>query len=176
MNYQEMIRAEIDYQRRRLYKRLKKADGRLIVEYWAGAKKFLNSVPGIKWEKQGSLILIKGEDVKMKTFKEILNETKPLQEGTWTLPFKTAQAKKLAKVMKKPVPSGDAGIKMLSGLIGDDSLFDDIESSSPLDGKKDDVRDIIRNWLADTLGNYDDDPSSFGDKLESGAEKILRKL
>jgi hypothetical protein len=79
-----MIRTEIDYQRRRLYKRLKKADGRLIVEYWAGAKRFLNSVPGIKWEKQGTRILIKGENLKMKSFKQILNEAKLKDVKHWS--------------------------------------------------------------------------------------------
>lgn len=73
-NYQQLIREEMKYQRERLYKRLKQADnGRLVVEYWAGAQDFLRSVPGIDWEKQGNKILIK-ENKQMKTFKELLTE------------------------------------------------------------------------------------------------------
>jgi hypothetical protein len=81
-NYQQLIRDEMKYQRERLYKRLKKSDnGRLIVEYWAGAKDFLSGVPGINWEKQGNKILIK-EDTNMKSFKDILKDSEPIQEGT----------------------------------------------------------------------------------------------
>lgn len=175
MDYQKLIRDEMKYQRERLYKRLKKSDkGRLIVEYWKGAERFLQEVPGITYKKSGNKILIK-EDTNMKSFRQIYEESKPLQEGTWNLPFKTAQAKKLAKIMKNPVPTGEKGTKMLSGLIGDDSLFDDIEGASPA-GDKDDVRDMIRNWVADMLRDYKDDPDSFSDKLEPGAEKILRKI
>ena len=72
------------YQRERLYKRLKKADnGRLVVEYWAGAKDFLSSVPGIDWEKQGNKILIK-ENHTMKTFKELLTEEKIKDVKQWS--------------------------------------------------------------------------------------------
>ena len=165
------------YQRERLYKRLKKADnGRLIVEYWKGAEKFLGAVPGIDWEKQGNRILIKEESIKMKTFRQILDEEK-LQEGTWNLPFKVAQAKKLAALMKKPVPTGPAGTKMLSGLIGDDDLFDDIEGASPLDtAGKDDARDLIRDWLVDILIGVKKEPDRFGELPEPAALKILQKI
>ena len=174
-NYQQLIRDEMKYQRERLYKRLKKSDnGRLIVEYWAGAKDFLSGVPGINWEKQGNKILIK-EDTNMKSFKDILKDSEPIQEGTWNLPFTLKQAKALQKVMKNPVPSGEKGTKMLSGLIGDDSLYDDIEGASGAGGK-DDVRDMIKNWVADILKDYKDEPDNFGDKLDPKAEKILRKL
>ena len=76
MKYQDLIRNEMKYQRERLYKRLKIGNGRLVVEYWAGAKRFLNEVPGIKWQKQGNKILIK-ENKNMKTFRDIINEAKP---------------------------------------------------------------------------------------------------
>jgi hypothetical protein len=115
-DYQDMIRTEIDYQRRRLYKRLKKADGRLIVEYWAGAKRFLNSVPGIKWEKQGTRILIKGENLKMKNFKQILeDEIGPEDIGARDLlKYKKAIQKadpELYKQLHKDLMSGEAGAK-----------------------------------------------------------------
>lgn len=71
----KIISDEIDYQQRRFYRRLKKR-GRLVVEFWPGAKKFLDSIPGISWEKQGNKILIKEKVSIMKTYRDILSEDK----------------------------------------------------------------------------------------------------
>lgn len=77
MDYQKLIREEIEFQRGRLYKRLKTSEGgKLIVEYWEGSKTFLNSVQGISWEKQGNKILIKEKGTKMKSFRDILLQEK----------------------------------------------------------------------------------------------------
>jgi len=69
----QIVRDEIDYQQRRFYRRLKKR-GKLVVEFWPGAKKFLNSIPGIAWEKQGNKILIREKKNTMKSFRDILSE------------------------------------------------------------------------------------------------------
>ncbi len=63
----------MEFQQRRFYKRLK-LRGNLIVEYWPGAKSFLESIPGITWEKQGSKILITEKSSKMKSFRDIIKE------------------------------------------------------------------------------------------------------
>lgn len=86
MDYQKLIREEIEFQRGRLYKRLKTSEGgKLIVEYWEGSKNFLNSVHGISWEKQGNKILIKEKGTKMRSFRDIvLQELKSSRTGTTT--------------------------------------------------------------------------------------------
>jgi len=76
-DYKKIIADEIEYQRKRLYKRLKTSDnGRLIVEYWNGAANFLNTVHGIDWKLQGKKILIEEKHSKMKNFRVILTDEK----------------------------------------------------------------------------------------------------
>jgi hypothetical protein len=73
MDHRQIIADEIEFQKKRLYKRLKTSDnGRLIVEYWKGAENFLNKVHGINWKLDGQKILIKEDKKQMKTFKSIL--------------------------------------------------------------------------------------------------------
>ena len=67
----QLIRDEMDFQQKRFYRRLKR-DGKLVVEMWPGAKKFLNAIPGIAWETQGNKILIKEKSTKLKTFRDIV--------------------------------------------------------------------------------------------------------
>lgn len=74
-DYKQIIKEELDFQRTRLYRRLKKSDnGRLVVDSWANAPRFLPTVPGIEWEKQGTKIIIK--EKRVKTFKQIFDEGK----------------------------------------------------------------------------------------------------
>jgi len=75
MDSKQIIRDEMEFQQRRFYRRLK-INGELVVEYWLGAKLFLESIPGITWKKQGNKILIKDSkrEFKIKTFRDILNE------------------------------------------------------------------------------------------------------
>jgi hypothetical protein len=75
-----LIREEMDFQQRRFYRRLKVRD-KLVVEFWPGAKKFLDSIPGIAWEKQGNKILIKEKTNTMKTFRDIVTEGIKKSEG-----------------------------------------------------------------------------------------------
>jgi hypothetical protein len=70
----------MDFQQRRFYRRLKMRD-KLVVEFWPGAKKFLDSIPGITWEKQGKKILIKEKVTFMKSYREILAEGIKKSEG-----------------------------------------------------------------------------------------------
>ena len=84
MDYKIIIREEMNYQRRRLYKRLRTGDGKLIVEYWQGSKNFLNAIHGIVWEKQGNKILIKEKATEMKSFRDILLLEKSARTGTTT--------------------------------------------------------------------------------------------
>jgi hypothetical protein len=69
----DLIREEMDFQQRRFYRRLK-VSGKLVVEFWPGAKKFLNSIPGISWKMQGNKILITEKITTMKSYREILQE------------------------------------------------------------------------------------------------------
>lgn len=78
MDSRQIIRDEMDFQQRRFYKRLR-IKGKLVVEYWPSAKVFLNSIPGITWEKHGNKILITEKVSKMKSYREILNEAKKFE-------------------------------------------------------------------------------------------------
>jgi len=78
-----------------------------------------------------------------------------LQEGTWDNPDSIAKAKKLAKTMSKPIPKKDYA-STLSGLIGDDDLYDRIEDAVRKDDPQDtDVRWLIADKLKEWLKNLD---------------------
>ncbi len=71
----KIIRDEIDYQRRRIYKRLKTSDtGKIMVEHWAGAMDFLNTIHGITWEIKDDKIMIQEKRTPIKKFLDIYKE------------------------------------------------------------------------------------------------------
>jgi hypothetical protein len=111
----QIVHDEIDYQQRRFYRRLKK-HGNLVVEFWSGAKKFLDSIPGIAWEKQGNKILIKEKVSPMKTFRDIILESQVGSEGDFKKRFpkvadhfkEVKDKKHLAKLRKEAIKKIDA--------------------------------------------------------------------
>jgi hypothetical protein len=112
----QLVRDEIDYQQRRFYRRLKMR-GRLVVEFWPGAKKFLNSIPGIAWEKQGNKILIREKINTMKTFRDILTEGKKKYE------IRKAGDGYVIRGPLKPGQTYDKGPRVDNAGV-DDGLFD----------------------------------------------------
>ena len=70
-------------------------------------------------------------------------------EGTWALPKTSKQKKELKDLMKKPIKlgkNGDDASDVISNLIGDDSLLDDIYTA----GKKNpngDAREVIKKHM-----------------------------
>ena len=72
-----------------------------------------------------------------------------LSEGTWQVPESDEDIRKLAKLLRNPVPCGVDGvnaINALSGMIGDDGLYDDIESLAEVDTEAD-CNSLIVSWL-----------------------------
>lgn len=79
--------------------------------------------------------------------KEILNE------GTWSAPQSLKQAQTLAKLMRKPIPAGNADD--LYGLVGDDDLFDQIDETKEKDGPDTDVRYLVAYKLKEWISKMD---------------------
>lgn len=72
-----------------------------------------------------------------------------ISEGTWHVPETDEDIRKLAKLLRDPVPCGVDGvnaINALGGLIGDDSLYDDIEALAKEDPEAD-CNSLIVFWL-----------------------------
>ena len=91
--------------------------------------------------------------------------------GTWELPFTVEEATKL-KNLVGDVEQGNKSqlAQELYDLFGDDELFDDLPN---VDSR---VAQIIRKHVKDLLDKYENDPTTFKDKLEPEAEEILRSI
>ena len=66
--------------------------------------------------------------------------------GTWSAPMTVKQAKKLAKLMSKPLPAEIAQHK-IHNILGDDLLYDYIDQCDP----QTDVRPLVKLRLAHFL-------------------------
>ena len=76
-----------------------------------------------------------------------------LSEGTWHIPESEEDIRKLAKLLRDPVPcgvDGVNGVNALGGLIGDDSLYDDIEALAEVDPEAD-CNSLIVSWLDNNM-------------------------
>ena len=76
-----------------------------------------------------------------------------LSEGTWHIPETEEDIRKLAKLLRDPVQcgvDGVNGVNALGGLIGDDSLYDDIESLAEVDTEAD-CNSLIVSWLDNNM-------------------------
>jgi len=76
-----------------------------------------------------------------------------LSEGTWHIPETEEDIRKLAKLLRDPVPcgvDGVNGVNALGGLIGDDSLYDDIEALAEVDPEAD-CNSLIVSWLDNNM-------------------------
>jgi len=72
-----------------------------------------------------------------------------ISEGTWQVPETDEDIKELAELLRDPIPCGVDGmnaINALGGLIGDDSLYDDIEALAKVDPEAD-CNSLIVFWL-----------------------------
>jgi hypothetical protein len=92
-------------------------------------------------------------------------------EGSWSLPFKKAAAKKLEKLMASPVKKKDAA-KKLYDLVGNDELFDRF-GSLPDDI---DVRLEVRRYLKKLINDYIKNPFNYFQHPEDGVLEILAKI
>jgi len=76
-----------------------------------------------------------------------------LSEGTWHIPETEEDIRKLAKLLRDPVQcgvDGVNGVNALGGLIGDDSLYDDIEALAEVDPEAD-CNSLIVSWLDNNM-------------------------
>ena len=76
-----------------------------------------------------------------------------LSEGTWHIPETEEDIRKLAKLLRDSVQcgvDGVNGVNALGGLIGDDSLYDDIESLAEVDTEAD-CNSLIVSWLDNNM-------------------------
>ena len=76
-----------------------------------------------------------------------------ISEGTWHIPETDEDIKKLAKLLRDPVKcgvDGVNGVNALGGLIGDDSLYDDIEALAEVDPDAD-CNSLIVSWLDNNM-------------------------
>jgi len=69
-------------------------------------------------------------------------EKDALGEGTWATPDSLKKRQALKQLLKKPIKGKDA-VDVLQDIIGDDSLWDDLDSAP----KNSDVRPIILKYL-----------------------------
>ncbi|MBW4590115.1 hypothetical protein G7B40_039895 [Aetokthonos hydrillicola Thurmond2011] len=66
--------------------------------------------------------------------------------GTWALPQTLEQAKQLVLLLAQPLPAINA-ISCLYSLLGDDDLFDEIETARTNLGEQADIRPLVRSYL-----------------------------
>lgn len=72
-----------------------------------------------------------------------------ISEGTWQVPETDEDIKELAELLQDPIPCGVDGmnaINALGDLIGDDTLYDDIEALAKVDPEAD-CNSLIVYWL-----------------------------
>lgn len=97
--------------------------------------------------------------------------------GVWEAPHTMLQARKLARLMAKPIrakdvvggPFSPAGA--LAGLIGDDGLYDVVADKPPGSDVRSLVADLLRAWDE----GYAADPDNWRDPFETGVWETLRK-
>ena len=94
-----------------------------------------------------------------------------MTEGTWAFPTTPKQITKLKKLLKSPLRADKAG-DALSGVLGDDDLYDEFDSLIDKGEGSDDVRSDIKSHLKDTLKAY-----ATGKRDIKGMDKdILKEL
>lgn len=102
---------------------------------------------------------------------KLVKEIKELVEGTWEIPSTVKQAKRLAKLMQKPL-SFKAAPNKLSGLVGDDDLFDFfIEMEDAGEGKED-----ARKAIMDQVKKWVKGKNKTKDEWDEEAIKILNSI
>ena len=105
----------------------------------------------------------------MKLTKEI---NKLIREGSWAFPTTPKQLKALKDALKKPVPSVKAA-DVFYNILGDDDLYDFWDETIDRgEGKKDDVRNMVKNHIKKTLNDYADGETSIKGLTPEIAKKL----
>ena len=78
---------------------------------------------------------------------DVMESKETVTEGTWSIPDTPEKVRELKDLMKEELPADEA-IDRLGGILGDDSLFDDIEDMKDSDPKAD-VRGMVVRRLDD---------------------------
>jgi|TARA_Y100000310_G_scaffold332081_1_gene406966 hypothetical protein len=93
---------------------------------------------------------------------------KRLLEGVWAFPSTIKKVEELEKLMSFPIRGGKKSEDALYGVLGDDTLFDQL-SDFP---DSDDVRDLVAKRLQEIIKSS----ASFNPPLEKGVKQRLLKL
>jgi hypothetical protein len=78
---------------------------------------------------------------------DVMESKETVTEGTWSIPDTPEKVRELKDLMKEEL-TADEAIDRLGGILGDDSLFDDIEDMKDKDPKAD-VRGMVVRRLDD---------------------------
>lgn len=90
--------------------------------------------------------------------------------GTWSTPNTMPKARRLAKLLARPLPAEKA-TEILYYLVGDDRLFDDIGAEYATS----DVRNIVARKLQEWDMSYHTHPDSWFDEFSPGVWSVLRR-
>ena len=98
---------------------------------------------------------------------QFVNWANTIAEGTWALPNSEDEIGKLIQLLDQPLPVGADGqnaTNALYNIIGDDRLFDKIETLANQDPEAD-ARDLVVEWLKDHLPHiYQQIMNEIGDQ------------
>ncbi len=95
--------------------------------------------------------------------------------GTWALPQTVKQAKELQKLVAKPLSPKVAEDKLYN-LLGDDDLFDKIETSKKENGNDCDVRILVESSLKYFLNHTEEAVKPWNPKVYKICKDICKSL
>lgn len=101
-----------------------------------------------------------------------------LREGTWESPNTVKQAKKLKRLYKDPIYPLEAK-EELDGIIGDDTLYDDLsdyEDAAKKKGRHVDLRPKIAKFLKDWVFPYEKETWTSDAEWDPKAVKIVKNI
>ena len=93
--------------------------------------------------------------------------------GTWAIPQTPKQAKKLQKLMAKPLSPKEA-INTLYNLLGDDDLFDLILAEEEKFGTDCDVRIVVKKSLKEFLDNQENTVEPWNEEAYKICQNICK--
>ena len=94
--------------------------------------------------------------------------------GTWAIPSKLADAKKIQELLQKPLSSEEASTQ-LTNLFGDDDLFDELADVGKDKGKDADVRPVVIKHIKKLVEDYEERREEYP-PFGRGVLSIYRKL
>jgi NAD(P)H-dependent FMN reductase len=90
--------------------------------------------------------------------------------GTWSIPNTMAKARRLAKLLAKPLPA-EGATDVLYDLVGDDRLFDSLGEA----GGSSDVRYSVARKIEEWDAYYHESPESWRDSISPAVWEVLRR-